>query len=464
MQIKDFYNEQAEKELLACVMIDYDKNVKNPVIAEDIMAKIKDTDFYCTKYRQVYIMMQKLFRAGKEINIVTLWELLERLEEQPVKMEELVEITNKLLPTNTNYQTLIDILKENTRLRKLKNLADQFGEKLNSKSTSLNILKQMQNELNDIEETETENIEVEHASVSSKKELERIDRIIMGEHDDFGLPTGFPVLDKTLWGLQKSDLIILGARAGIGKTAFAINVLNHCANELKKKCIFFSLEMPKNQIIQRFYSLMGGIDNYDIKKGKPLGDKPGLLKGIDEKIQDGGLFIDDSSNNTVASMTIKAKRFQRKNGLDLVVIDYLQFIKPATKTGNRFQDVGDIARDLKVMARQLNVPVIALCQLNRALDNEKRQPTLADLRESGEIENNADIIMFLHSTDGKFKEKRNIDLIIGKFRSGQMRAVKMEYEGKCFKFNELDKVETPKPQQTSFGNLIPLPNDEDLPF
>ena len=96
----------------------------------------------------------------------------------------------------------------------------------------------------------------------------------------------------------------------------------------------------------------------------------------------------------------------------MVVIDYLQFIKPATKTGNRFQDVGDIARDLKVMARQLNVPVIALCQLNRALDNEKRQPTLADLRESGEIENNADIIMFLHSTDGKFKEKRNIDLII----------------------------------------------------
>lgn len=463
MQTK-FCNEQAEKELLACVLIDYDKNVKNPVIAEDIMSKVKDTDFFCQNYRQVFIMMQKLYRAGKEINIVTLWELIERIEPQPLKMEELVDITNKLLPSNANYQTIIDILKENSRLRKLQDISGQFQEKLSSKNASASILKQMQNELANIEENEIDNLEIEHAGVSSKKELERIDRIIMGEHDDFGLPTGFPVLDKTLWGLQKSDLIIIGARAGVGKTAFAINVLNHCAIDLKKKCIFFSLEMPRNQIIQRFYSLIGGIDNYDIKKGKPLGDKPEILKGIDEKINEGGLYIDDSSNNTVATMSVKAKRFQRKNGLDLVVVDYLQFIKPGTKTGNRFQDVGDIARELKVMARQLDVPVIALCQLNRALDNEKRQPTLADLRESGEIENNADIIMFLHSTDGKYKEKRNIDLIIGKFRSGQMRAVKMEYEGKCFRFRELDKIEAPKPKQTTIPELIPLPDDNSLPF
>src|SRR5574344_488052 len=462
MQIKNFSNEQAEKELLACVMIDYDKNVANPVIAEDIMAKVKDTDFFNTNYRQVFIIMQKLYRAGKEINIVTIWELIERIEPQPMKMEELVDITNKLLPSNTNYQTLIDILKENTRLRKLQNVAEQFGEKINSKNASLNILKQIQNELTNIEENETENLEVEHASVSSKKELERIDRIIMGEHDDFGIPTGFPVLDKTLWGLQPSDLIILGARAGLGKTAFAINVLNHIANDMKKKCLFFSLEMPKNQIIQRFYSLMGNIDNYDIKKGKPLGNKPQVLKDIDAKIKDGGLYIDDSSNNSVATMSVKAKRFQRKNGLDLVVIDYLQFIKPGSKSGNRFQDVGDIARELKVMARQLNVPVIALCQLNRALDNEKRQPTLADLRESGEIENNADIIMFLHSTDGKFNEIRKMDLIIGKFRSGQMRAVKMEYEGKCFKFREVEKESNPKPVQQNM--LTPIDDDDSLPF
>lgn len=459
---KKFYNAQAEKEMLACVLVD---NVANPFVTEDIMAKVKVDDFFCNEYKIVYTLMQKLFRAGKEINIVTLWELLDRQSPPPLKMEELVALADKVLPNNSNYQTTIDILKENARLRKLKNLATQFDEKLNTKDSSLNIMKAIQGELVELEESEIVNFDIEHADVSSKKELERIDQIIMGKHDDFGLPTGFPVLDKTLWGLQKSDLIILGARAGVGKTAFALNVLNHCANELKRNCLFFSLEMPKNQIIQRLYSLIGGVDNYDIKKATPLGQQPELLKKIDEKIANGSLYIDDTSKNTVASMSIKAKRFQRKNGLDLVVIDYLQFITPSQRTGNRFQDVGDIARDLKVMARQLNVPVIALCQLNRQLDNEKRTPTLADLRESGEIENNADIIMFLHSTDSKYNEKRNIDLIIGKFRSGQMRAVKMEYEGKCFRFKELEKepVKKPTTKQTSM-ELTPIEDDGSLPF
>lgn len=457
---KKFYNQQAEKEMLACVLVD---NVANPVVTEDIMVKVKIDDFFCNEYKIVYTMMQKLFRAGKEINIVTLWELLDRLDPQPLKMEELVALADKVLPNNSNYQTIIDILKENTRLRRLKSLAEQFDEKLKTKDSSVNILKSMQGELADLEESEIVNFDVEHAKESSKLEIERIDQVIMGKHDDFGLPTGFPVLDKTLWGLQKSDLIILGARAGVGKTAFALNVLNHCANDLKKNCLFFSLEMPKKQIIQRLFSLIGEIDNYDIKKAKPLGQKPELLKKVAEKIENGSLYIDDVSKNTVASMSIKAKRFQRKQGLDLVVIDYLQFITPNHRTGNRFQDVGDIARDLKVMARQLNVPVIALCQLSRNLDNEKRTPTLADLRESGEIENNADIIMFLHSTDSKFNEKRNIDLIIGKNRSGQMRAVKMEYEGKCFKFRELEKESKAPPKQTSM-ELTPIEDDGSLPF
>lgn len=457
MQTK-FSSINTEKELLSCIMID-DK--KNPVVTEDIMAKLNIDDFSDNKYKLVFANMQKLFKNGKEINYITLNELIERTENPPVDVKFLIELTNNVLSKNTDYQNFIDVLKEYSRLRKLQIASGEFESEISNKKPSKTILKEMQNRLSNIEESELENNDVEQISNASQKELERIGNIIKGDYDDFGLPTGFKVLDKTLWGLQPSDLVIVGARAGVGKTAFAINILNHDANILKKNCIFFSLEMPRNQIVQRFYSLMGNFDNYDIKKAKPLQDQKQKLLEIHEKLKTGGLYIDDTSNNTVASMMLKAKRFQRKNGLDLVIIDYLQFIKPLNKTGNRFQDVGDIARELKVMARQLNVPVVALCQLSRALDTEKRAPTLADLRESGEIENNADVIMFLHSNDSKFNSKRNIDVIIGKFRSGQMRTVKMEYEGKYFKFKEMEKEEPPKVEQT---NMLQPIDDDDLPF
>ncbi|MEG1500236.1 MAG: DnaB-like helicase C-terminal domain-containing protein, partial [Clostridia bacterium] len=207
---------------------------------------------------------------------------------------------------------------------------------------------------------------------------------------------------------------------------------------------------------------------YDIKKAKGLKSKLDKIREIEKRMKDGSLYIDDTSDNTVANMTLKAKQMQRKDGLDLIVVDYLQFVKASQKTNDRFQDVGGVARDLKVMARQLNVPVIALCQLNRKLDNENRTPTLADLRESGEIENNADIIMFLHSIDSKFKAIRNIDLIIGKFRNGQMKAIKMQYEGSIFKFKELEKLpEEHQQQQLDLKNetieLTPV-EDDSLPF
>ena len=159
-------------------------------------------------------------------------------------------------------------------------------------------------------------------------------------------------------------------------------------------------------------------------------------------------------------MFLKANRFKRKNGLNLVVVDYLQFINPNTKSGNRFQDVGEIARDLKKMARQLNVPVVALCQLNRSLDTSDREPTLADLRESGEIENNADIVMYLHKAGKMTDDVRKIDLIIGKFRNGALVKKRFEFQGKTFRFNEISK-----PQEEKKDNKIlqPIEND-DLPF
>ena len=194
--------------------------------------------------------------------------------------------------------------------------------------------------------------------------------------------------------------------------------------------------MPKEQQIQRLYSLITGIDNYEIKSGKGLKNKKQELNEAALKIKDSGLYIDDTSNITVPEMLAKARRLQRRIGLDLVVIDYLQFVKPTVTTGNRVNEVGQIARDIKNLARQLNVPVVTLAQLNRKTDKESGSPVLADLRESGEIENNSDIVMFLDNKSDKDDPTKKVNLIIGKFRNGQMKKIPLFYRGNIFKFEE----------------------------
>lgn len=426
---------------------------------EEIFAQLQADDFYYSNNKKMFLYMKLLFDKGIDIDFVSVSDLLTRKEEQNEAVNLLCKCSS-IVPSSANYAYYIKIIKDYSSKRKIENACNLGLELVKSDKNASISSSIIQEKLLEISEGEILN-DCEQVSQSAEDAFARMVNRANGNFDEFGLETGFPLLDKCLWGLQKSDLIIVAARAGVGKTAFALNVINHSAIENKKKIAFFSLEMPKSQILDRLYSLGVELPNYKLKMGQ-FDRKFKDIEAFKDKLKESGLYLDDDSNNTVQSMTLKAKRMQRKSGLDLVVIDYLQFIKPQEKTGNRFQDVGEIARGLKSMARTLNIPVIALCQLNRQLDNDNREPTLADLRESGEIENNADIVMFLNSKSGRAADVKDIDLIIGKFRNGQMKSIRMTYRGECFKFSEKEKVQAKKVEQKEM-ELTPI-EDDSLPF
>lgn len=425
---------------------------------EEIFTQLQVDDFYYPNNRKMFLYMKFLFDKGIDIDFISVNDLLTRRDEQTEIMNLLCQCTN-IVPSSANYSYYIKIIKDYSSKRKIENACNLGLELVKSDKNASVSSSIIQEKLLEISECEILN-DCEQVGKSAEDAFTRMLNRANGNFDEFGLETGFPCLDKCLWGLQKSDLIIVAARAGVGKTAFALNIINHSAIENKKKIAFFSLEMPKSQILDRLYSLGVELPNYKIKTGQFDG-KFKDLEAFKNKLKESGLFLDDDSNNTVQSMTLKAKRMQRRHGLDLIVIDYLQFVKPQEKTGNRFQDVGEIARGLKSMARTLNIPVVALCQLNRQLDNDNREPTLADLRESGEIENNADIVMFLHCKSGRAAELKDIDLIIGKFRNGQMKTIRMTYRGEIFKFSEKEKAPTKKCEQME---LTPIENNDGLPF
>ncbi len=450
MQTKLFNNE-AEQCLLGCILM----GSKELEPLEDIFSNLDINDFYVEENRKIFATMKMLFNRGKDIDFVTISEVVG----DDIRIEYLTNLCN-IVPSIYSYPTYLKILKNYSKLRDLQQITLDIQNSINSKATANEVQATLEKKVNDLSESEIVG-KVEHISVAANAYKERIRKTINGEYTQFGMPTGYPVLDKTLWGLQPSDLVILGARAGVGKTAFALNIINSASILKNKVGLFFSLEMPNSQIVNRLISIHTGIDNYALRSGKNINFK--TIEQTVNKINESKFYIEDTSNLTVADMIIKSKQIKRKYGLDYIVIDYLQFIKPSNKNANRFQAVGEIARDLKVLARTLNVPVIALCQLNRALDNEDRQPTLADLRESGEIENNADLIMFLHS-DKKTKcdDVRPMELIIGKHRNGALKAIRFNYKGATFKFTELEKQESKKEKTTQVA-LEPIDEDE-LPF
>ena len=447
-------NDEAEQCILGCLLID----AGNFEATEEIMLSLTVQDFYFDINKKIFQVMKSLFDKGIKIDFVSVMDVIERQGYKDNNMLQTLTAYTSIVPSAANYRYYLKIVKDYSNLRRTENICNLGNDLIKSGKNADSVISVLQDELTKVTEGSL-TAECESISSSAEEVFGKIKKRANGEYDEFGLETGFKCLDRCLWGLQKSDLIIVAARPGVGKTAFALNVISHAGLANKKKVAFFSLEMPKNQIVERLFSINTEIPNSDLKAGR-VTNKFKEVEKVKKDLQESKIFIDDQPNNTAQSMLLKAKRLKRKEGLDLVVIDYLQFIKPQEKSGNRVQDVGEIARGLKSMARELNVPVIALSQLNRQFDNEDREPTLADLRESGEIENNADIVMFLNRKCGRVEEVKDIDLIIGKFRNGALRTIRMTYKGDCFKFTEKEKAPKTKVEQIT---LEPI-EDDGLPF
>lgn len=432
-------NLDAEQALLGCMLID------NQILS-DVLEKLSEDDFYQESHQYILSAMKLVYLEHKPLDLVTLADKLETegTLEKSGGLSYLTELT-QVTPSSANYNHYFDIVRRDSINRKLIRASRDIIKFAQSSDDNLKSVQYAEELVYDISKTN------DSSSVKDIRESDGIDRVLQkfqmlsDDKDAFrGVQTGLIKLDRLTNGLQKSDLIVLAARPGMGKTSLAMNIVENAALNYDKVCAVFSLEMPEVQIIQRLLCGFAGVSMATALSGKLESNDWKKLTKASEKMRKSRIYIDDSSRVTPAEILSKCRRIKSKNNgqLDLIMIDYIQLMSSGKKNAdqNRTQEVADITRELKIMAKELDVPVIALSQLRRM---QSKEPQLSDLRESGAIEQDADIVMFINRPDvGATEEelkKGNIvkgmaDLIIAKHRNGGLDRIKLRFKGELTKF------------------------------
>lgn len=432
-------NLDAEQALLGCMLID------NQILA-DVLEKLSEDDFYQESHRYILSAMKLVYLEHKPLDLVTLADRLE-IEgnlEKSGGLTYLTELT-QVTPSSANYNYYFDIIRRDSVNRKLIRASREIIKFAQSSDDNVKSVQYAEEMVYDISKTN------DSSSVKDIRESDGIDLVLQkfqklsDNKDAFrGVQTGLIKLDRLTNGLQKSDLIVLAARPGMGKTSLAMNIVENAALNNDKVCAVFSLEMPEVQIIQRLMCGFAGVSMSDALSGKLESNDWKKLTKASEKLRKSRIYIDDSSRVTPAEILSKCRRIKSKNNgqLDLIMIDYIQLMSSGKKNAeqNRTQEVADITRELKIMAKELDVPVIALSQLRRM---QSKEPQLSDLRESGAIEQDADIVMFINrpdvgATDEELKKgniiKGMADLIVAKHRNGGLDRIKLRFKGELTKF------------------------------
>lgn len=400
-------------------------------------------DFYATQYGVLFRAITELDAQGKDVDLVTLKSYVSTMKDVPESITGL-EFVKEILEssyTASYVKQYCEIVKEKSLLRRLIKINDEItNDCFEGKEPADTVL----------EETEKKIFELVQNKNTSQ--YTPIDQIVMTALRQIriasetkgsvtGVASGFTDLDKKTAGFQPSDLILIAARPSMGKTAFVLNVADYVCFHLKKTTVLFSLEMSKEQLVNRLFALEAKIDAQHLRTGS-LSDKEWIsLMDSADTIAKSNLIIDDTPNITVSELRSKCRRYMRDRKIDLIIIDYLQLMNGSGRTDSRQQEISDISRALKALARELNVPVIALSQLSRAVEKrEDRRPILSDLRESGAIEQDADVVMFLYREEYYFKNTENKDiaeLIIAKQRNGPTGTVKLAWLSEFTKFGNL---------------------------
>ncbi len=477
------HNLEAEAALLGCIIIDGD-------IQSELLETLKEDDFYQESDRLVFEAMKKVYGARKPVDVVTLTDMLERegtLERAGglQRITELAEVT----PSAANYKQYFEIVRRDAIRRSLIRAAKGIIEVSTEGTEARDAIAYAEKQVYDISKQE------DNSQLAGLADGEVI-RQVLGKFEDIqsdpnafrGLETGFKHLDRITNGLQKSDLIVIAARPGMGKTSLAMNIVeNVCLNKGKTAAVF-SLEMPRSQIVQRLLCAHADVSMEKALSGKLAQKEWKNLMIASDKLQRSKLYIDDSSRVTPAEILSKCRRLSASVGsLDLVMIDYIQLMggAPGSSKGggsfeNRQQEIASITRDLKIMAKELDVPVIALSQLRRI---QTKEPQLSDLRESGAIEQDADIVMFINRPDvtataeelaKKTIVKGAAELILAKHRNGSLGRIQLRFIGESTKFVDVDEQnlpdeepthDTPPPEgyEDSAENVFPGYDDTGIP-
>ncbi|MCB5942547.1 replicative DNA helicase [bacterium 210820-DFI.6.52] len=429
------YNLEAEQSVLGGILID-------PNCLSTVLERLKPEHFYNPQHREIYACIIRMFTAGEPIDFVTLLNEVCDRQVFETKDQAKIYLTNiaQMVPSLSNMETYARIIEEKYYLRTLlytaRDIIDTTSEGEQDAKMLLDIAEQ---KIFDIRQGRT------------TQGPQRIDGIIIDTFDSLqqisgddkqaftGLSTGFSAVDSLIFGLNKSDLILLAARPAMGKTSFALNIATNVANRSDKAVVIFSLEMSKEQLVSRVLSSEASISNSAFRTGDLTGQEWANLVAVAEHLSQKEIYIDDSSGITVPEMKARLRRIKN---LGLVVIDYLQLMTSGRRIESRVAEVSEITRSLKIMAKELDVPIITLSQLSRGPESRPdKRPMLSDLRESGSIEQDADIVMFLYRDEYYNRDTEDVNIaecIVAKNRHGEVDTVKLSWDGSYTRFASLE--------------------------
>ena len=435
------HNLEAERALIGGIFY-------NQELFEEIKDIVSAEDFYKIEHSDIFKAMTKVYSTSKGIDVILIDEEIKKSNLN--NKDKILEILNDILDEITSSYNLLEysnLIKEKSMLRKLGNVGDEITK------LAYNDIRPAE-DIIDVAESMVLNLSkriLKNSIVDMKtagvEEILRMERVSDNRGKTLGIPTGFIDLDRMTSGLNNSDLIILAARPAMGKTAFALNLALNAGKE-KKKVLVFSLEMPAQQLYQRLLSIESGIPQNKLKNVYLEEDEWRKLTVATGNLSETEIYVADLPYTNVLEIRSYARKMKSQNQLDLIIIDYLQLINGTGRGGSEFsrqQEISDISRSLKGLARELDVPVIALSQLSRAVESRvDKRPMLSDLRESGAIEQDADIVAFLYREEYYIPETENkgiTELIIGKHRNGATGTVKLNFLSEFTKFtNYTDQV------------------------
>jgi replicative DNA helicase len=426
------HSREAEEAVVGAVFI-------NPEVYYDVAQFLNADDFYIHRHRWIWEAFTSLHEQRIPIDLLTVSDELDRRGQLseiggPAYLTALIN----QVPSSLNAESYGRIVESYAVRRKMINAANQIASIAYNERTSVeDVMDEAEKAVFNVSERRLKHDLQPISSVLSEY-YDRIDDLAKRPEEFYGVPTGFIDLDKMLSGLQPSDLLIIAGRPGQGKTGFLLSVAKNAAMTHKKHVAIFSLEMSNEQVVQRLIAQETGIDSQKLRNGKLDDDQWPLFTHAIEVFSDTHLYLDDTPAITPLQLRTKCRRLHMEFGLDLVIVDYLQLMGGDTRNDNRVQEVSYISRNLKVLARELNVPVLAAAQLSRAVEQRSdKRPVLSDLRESGSLEQDADIVMFIYRPDQYEKDtvKQNIaEIIVAKHRNGPVGSVELVFRSSLAKF------------------------------
>lgn len=437
------YSVEAEQAVLGSILI-------APESLNDIATSIKTEYFYIPQHRDIYAALSSMYELNQSIDFVSLLEKLKRdgVYDEAGGKAYITQLAQNV-PSAANVLTYVSIMRERYYARALMTVAQGIIKDINENSADSGaLLDKAEQHIYEIRSGREVSGLTHIRQVIETETYDRLAKMADPEtREDFiGVPCGIGELDRMITGLNKSDLIILGARPGMGKTSFALNLARNVAVNAGKTVCFFSLEMTRDQLAQRMLSSEAGIKSEKLRTGDLTPDEWTRLAQAGASLSETQIYFDETSNITVPEMKAKLRRMKK---VDLAVIDYLGLMKSGKSLENRVQEVSEITRNLKIMAKELKIPVICCAQLSRGTEvkGKSHRPALSDLRESGSIEQDADIVLFLYretyydseKADGEDHGDPNAaECIVAKNRHGEIGTVKMHWDGQFTRFTSVD--------------------------